>query len=57
MPNQEELSEKRFWVAQRFQRCGMVDRNDKALAAEVLMAAPHRGNAGYVAGIRLRRVW
>jgi putative transposase len=34
-------------VAQRFQRCDKVGCKKAALAAEVLMAAPHRGNTGY----------
>jgi len=34
-------------VAQRFQRCGKVGGKDAALAAEVFMAAPLRGNTGY----------
>jgi putative transposase len=34
-------------VAQRFQRCDRVPVREAALAAEVLMAAPLRGNAGY----------
>jgi putative transposase len=29
------------------QRCGRVDLRDAALAAEVNMAAPHRGNTGF----------
>jgi putative transposase len=34
-------------VAQRFQRCDKVAMKDTALAAEVVMAAPPRGNTGY----------
>jgi putative transposase len=34
-------------VAQRFQRCDRLARREAALAAEVLMAAPPRGNTGY----------
>jgi len=33
-------------VAQRLQRCGRVLLYQAALAAEVIMAAPHRGNTG-----------
>ncbi|MGC1450373.1 MAG: transposase [Candidatus Sulfotelmatobacter sp.] len=33
-------------MAQRFQRCDKVASENAALAAEVLMAAPPRGNAG-----------
>jgi hypothetical protein len=36
-----------FWVAQRFQRCDKLIHERVALAAEVLMAAPPRGNTGY----------
>jgi len=36
-----------FWVARRFQRCDTVFKAAAALAAEVLMAAPPRGNTGY----------
>ena len=36
-----------FWVAQRFQRCDKLSIREAALAAEVLMAAPPRGNTGY----------
>jgi hypothetical protein len=34
-------------VAQRFQRCDRVPIKDAASAAEVHMAAPPRGSAGY----------
>jgi REP element-mobilizing transposase RayT len=34
-------------VAQRFQRCDRLAAREAALAAEVLMAAPPRGNTGY----------